>query len=67
MSFRKNGLKFSIKQIGNNGTLKKEYLTFEPHIIFDLIDTMPMSKENYKDKLKPLIHLYILTISLRQL
>ena len=54
MSFRKNGLKFSIKLIGNNGTLKKEYLTFEAHIIFDLIDTMPMSKENYKDKLKPL-------------
>ena len=67
MFFRKNGLKFSIKLIGNNGTLKKEYLTFEPHIIFDLIDTMPMSKENYKDKLKPLIHLYIPTTSLRQL
>ena len=35
-------------------TLKKEYLTLEPHNIFDLIDSMPMSKENYKGKLKPL-------------
>ena len=27
MSFRKKGLKFSIKLIGYDGTLKKEYLT----------------------------------------
>ena len=54
MSFRKKGLKFSIKLIGYDGSLKKEYLTLEPHNIFDLIDSMPMSKENYQGKLKPL-------------
>ena len=54
MCFRKKGLKFSIKLIGYDGTLKKEYLTLEPHNIFDLIDAMPMSKENYEGKLKPL-------------
>ena len=54
ISFRKKGLKFSIKLIGYDGTLKKEYLTLEPHNIFDLIDSMPMSKENYGGKLKPL-------------
>ena len=31
MSFRKKGLKFSIKLIGYDGTLKKEYLTLEPN------------------------------------
>ena len=40
VSFRKKGLKFSIKLIGFDGTLKKEYSTLEPHNIFDLIDTM---------------------------
>ena len=54
MSFRKKGLKFSIKLIGYDGTLKKEYVTLEPYNIFDLIDSMPMSKENYQGKLKPL-------------
>ena len=54
MSCRKKGLKFSIKLIGYDGTLKKEYLTLEPHNIFDLIDAMPMSKENYGGKLNPL-------------
>ena len=54
MSLRKKGLNFSIKLIGYDGTLKKEYLTLEPHNIFDLIDAMPMSKENYEGKLKPL-------------
>ena len=53
MFFRKKGLKFSIKLIGYDGTLKKEYLTLEPYNIFDLIDAMPMSKENYEGKLKP--------------
>ena len=54
MSFRKKGLKFSIKLIGFDGTLKKEYSTLEPHNIFDFIDSMPMSKQDYKGKLKPL-------------
>ena len=54
MSFRKKGLKFSIKLIGYDGTLKKEYSTLEPHNIFDLIDSMPMSKQDYQGKLKPL-------------
>ena len=54
MSFRKKGLKFSIKLIGFDGILKKEYLTLEPHYIFDLIDSMPMSKKKYGGKLKPL-------------
>ena len=54
MSFRKKGLKFSIKLIGYDGTLKREYSTLEPHNIFDLIDTMPMSKQDYQKKLKSL-------------
>ena len=54
MSFRKKGLKFSIKLIGYDGTLKKEYSTLEPHNIFDLIDSMPMSKQGYQGKLEPL-------------
>ena len=54
MSFRKKGLKFSIKLIDYDATLKKEYSTLEPDIIFDLIDTMPMSKHDYQGKLKPL-------------
>ena len=44
MSFRKKGLKFTIKLIGYDGTLKKVYSTLEPNTIFDLIDSMPMSK-----------------------
>ena len=54
MSNRKKGLKFSIKLIGYDGTLKEEYSTLEPNIIFNLIDSMPMSKQDYKGKLKPL-------------
>ena len=54
MSFRKKGTKFSIKLIGYDGTLKKEYSTLEAHKIFDLIDSMPMSKQDYQGKLKPL-------------
>ena len=54
MSFRKKGLKFTIKLIGYDGNLKKEYSTLEPNIIFDLIDSMPMSKQDYQGKLKPL-------------
>ena len=54
MSFRKKGLKFSIKLLGYDGTIKKEYSTLEPHNIFDLIDSMPMSKQDYQGKLKPL-------------
>ena len=54
MSFRKKGTKFSIKLIGYDGTLKKEYSTLETRKIFDLIDSMPMSKQDYQVKLKPL-------------
>ncbi len=54
MSFRKKGLKFSITLIGYDGTFKEEYLTLEPQKIFDLIDSIPMSKENYEGKLTPL-------------
>ena len=54
MSFRKKGLKFSIKLIGYDGTLKKEYSTLEPNNIFDLIDSMAMSKQDHQEKLKPL-------------
>ena len=54
MSFRKKSFKFSIKLIGYDGTLKKEYSTLEPHNIFDLIDSMPMSKQNYQRKYEPL-------------
>ena len=54
MSFRKKGIKFSIKLIDYDGTLKKEYLNLEPHNIFDFIDTMPMSEQSYQGKLKPL-------------
>ena len=54
MSFRKKGLKFSIKVIGYDGTLKREYSTLEPNTIFDLIDSMPMSMKKYGGKLKPL-------------
>ncbi len=54
MSFRKKGTKFSIKLIGYDGTLKKEYSTLETRKIFDLIDSMPMSKQDYQGKLKPL-------------
>ena len=52
MSFRKKGLKFSIKLIDYNGILKKECSTLEPHNIFDLIDSMPMSKQDSMGKLK---------------
>ena len=54
MSFRKKGLKFSIKLIGYDGILKKECSTLEPNIIFNLIDSMSMSKQDYQKKLKPL-------------
>ena len=54
MSNRKKGLKFSVRLIGFDGTLKKEYLTLEPQNIFDLIDSMPINKQDYQEKLKPL-------------
>ncbi len=50
MSNSIRGLKFSVKLIGFDGNLKKEYLTLEPQNIFDLIDSMPMSNENYKGR-----------------
>jgi hypothetical protein len=54
MSFRKKGLKFSIKLIGYDGTLKKEYSTFENNNIFAIIYSIPMSKKDYQGKLEPL-------------
>ena len=54
MSNRKKGLKFSIKLIGYDGTLKKEFDTLVPKDIFKLIDAMPMSKELKSDKIQPL-------------
>ena len=54
MSYRKKGLNFSIKLIGYDGTLKKEFSTLDPQKIFDLIDAMPMSKDIAEDKVKPL-------------
>ena len=35
-------------------SFRKEYSTLEPNIIFDLIDSMPMSKQDHQGKLKPL-------------
>ena len=54
MSNRMKGLKFSVKIIDFDGTLKKEYLTLEPQNIFDLLDSMQMSNKTYKERLKPL-------------
>tara|TARA_Y100000589_G_C27083117_1_gene600541 strand:- start:506 stop:1060 length:555 start_codon:yes stop_codon:yes gene_type:complete len=54
MSNRKKGLKFSIKLIGYDGTLKKEFDTLVPQDIFYLIDSMPMSKEFKSGKIQPL-------------
>ena len=54
MSNRKKGLKFSIKLIGYDGNLKKEFDTLVPRDIFDLIDSMPMSKELKSGKIQPL-------------
>ena len=54
MSNRKEGLKFSIKLIGYDGNLKKEFDTLVPRDIFDLIDSMPMSKELKSGKIQPL-------------
>ena len=54
MSNRKKGLKFSIKLIGYDGTLKKEFDTLVPKDIFELIDSMPMSNELKSGKIQPL-------------
>ena len=50
MSHRKKVLKFSINLIGYGGTLKKEFSTLDPQKIFDLIGSMPMSKQNTEGK-----------------
>ncbi len=54
MSNRKKGLKFSIHLIGYDGTLKKKFDTLEPKDLFQLIDSMPMSKELKSGKIQPL-------------
>ena len=54
MSNRKKGLSFSIKLIGYDGTLKKEFDTLVPEDIFELIDSMPMSNELKSNKIEPL-------------
>ena len=54
MSNRKKGLRFSIKLIGYDGTLKNEFDTLVPKDIFELIDSMPMSNELKSNKIEPL-------------
>ncbi len=54
ISNRKKGLKFSIKLIGYDGTLKKEFDNLVPKDIIELIDLMPMSKDLKSGKIKPL-------------
>ena len=54
MSNRKKGLRFSIKLIGYDGTLKNEFDTLVPKDIFELIDSMPMSNELKSSKIQPL-------------
>ena len=54
MSNRKKGLRFSIKLIGYDGTLKNEFDTLVPKDIFELIDSMPMSNELKSGKIQPL-------------
>ena len=54
ISNRKKGLKFSIKLIGYDGTLKKEFDTLVPKDIFELIDAMPMSNKLKSGKIQPL-------------
>ena len=54
MSHRRKSLNFSVKLIGYDGTLKKEFSTLDPQKIFDLIDSMPMSRDNTEGKVQPL-------------
>ena len=54
ISNRNKGLKFSIKLIGYDGSLKKEFDTLVPKEIFGLIDTMPMSSDFKSSKIQPL-------------
>ena len=54
MSNRRKGLSFSIKLIGYDGILKKEFDTLSPKDIFKCIDTMPMSKNLKSGKKQPL-------------
>ena len=54
ISNRKKGLKFSIKLIGYDGTLKNEFNTLIPKDIFKIIDLMPMSKGLKSGKIQPL-------------
>lgn len=54
ISNRKKGLKFSVNLIGFDGTLKQKFDTLVPKNIFDLIDSMPMSKELKSKKIQPI-------------
>ena len=54
MSHRRKSLNFSVKLIGYDGTLKKKFSTLDPQKIFDLIDSMPMSRDNTEGKVQPL-------------
>ena len=54
MSNRKKGLNFSIKLIGYDGIVKKEFETLSPKDIFNCIDSMPMSKNLKSGKKQPL-------------
>ena len=54
ISNRKKGLKFSIKLIGYDGYLKKEFDTLVPKEIFGLIDSMPMSRDFKSSEIQPL-------------
>ena len=54
MSNRKKGLTFSIKLIGFDGNLKKEFETLVPKDVFELIDSMPLSNRLKSGKIQPL-------------
>ena len=54
VSHWRKSFSFSVKLIGYDGTLKKELSTFDPQKIFDLIDSMPVSKDNTEGKVQPL-------------
>ena len=54
MSNRKKGLTFSIKLIGFDGNLKKEFETLMPKDVFELIDSMPLSNRLKSGKIQPL-------------
>ena len=44
ITYRKKELKFNIKLIGFDGSIKKEYIRMNKKNIFELVDKMPMAK-----------------------